>query len=238
MSTHLDQAPNLAHSATLKPHSATAWQLIGLTLRYYGRMLLIGYGLVSVITVMVLAIVVLIEKRDVGVVFLLAIALFVGGSMTMATMINANETSERRLRVLLLLPTRHTSVHWARFLTPLLVNGIGIGIGLLLITIQRLSGVAGPVIDPLHALNYIASLTSFYIYFPTLFPDLAMLWRAGRRPQAVAAGAVIAIGMLFLACLQLTGAWKRLEMGWLLPLPALACAALSLYLFRHRPSFT
>jgi hypothetical protein len=237
MSTNLERGSTAAHQASPRPRTVTAWELIAVTLRYYRKLILVGYSLVLLVGAVILAIVVLIERREMGVVFLLATALFVGGSMTTATLINANERSERRLRLLLLLPTRRTAVHWARFLTPLLVHGFGIAIGLLLIAIEHLAGLTRPILRPIHALTYIASLTGFYIYFPTLFSDLALLWHGGRRPQAAGAAGAIAFGMIFLAWLQLSGAWKNPALTLLLPLPALACAALSLWVFHQRPSF-
>lgn len=237
MSTNLEHGSAAVHHTAEAGRAVTAWQLIGVTLRYYRTLILLGYGLVSVVGALILAIVVLIEGREIRVVFLLATGLFVVGSMTIAILINANENSERRLRLLLLLPTRRTAVYWARFLTPLLVHGFGIAIGLLLITIEGLTGLAGPVPRSFHTLIYAASITGFYIYFPTLIPDLTLLWRGGRRPQAAGAAAAIAIGMIGLASLQLTGAWKSPAMAWLMPLPALACAAISLFTFHRRPSF-
>jgi ABC-type transport system involved in multi-copper enzyme maturation permease subunit len=237
MRTNLEQSSTAVHHASRRLRAVTAWELIAITLRYYRTLILLGYGVVSVVGALILAIVVVIDGREIRVVFLLATGLFVAGSMTIAILINTNESSERRLRLLLLLPTRRTTVYWARFLTPLLVHTFGIAIGLLLITIERLTGLAGPGSRSLHTLIYAASITGFYIYFPTLIPDLTLLWRGGRRPQAAGAAAAIAIGMIGLASLQLTGAWKSPAMAWLMPLPALACAAISLFTFHRRPSF-
>ena len=225
------------HDAVNPRRAVSAWQLVGLTLRYHIRLITIGCGLVVLATAAILAITVLVDRQDVTVVFFLASALLVAGSMTLAILINANESSERRLLLLLLLPTRRSTVYWARFLSPLVVHCCGIAIGLLLITLERVSGVAGPVPRPYHALGFMASVTGFYIYFPTLFPDLGLLWRGGRRPQAAVVAGTIALGFALLAWLQLSGVWKSPVFAWLMPLPALACAALSLYMFRHRPSF-
>ena len=81
MSTNLEQSSTAVHHAPPRVRAVTAWELIAITLRYYRKLILLGYGVISVVGALILAIVVLVEGREIRVVFLLATALFVCGSM-------------------------------------------------------------------------------------------------------------------------------------------------------------
>ena len=81
MSTNLEQSSTAVHHAPPRVRAVTAWELIAITLRYYRKLILLGYGVISVVGALILAIVVLVEGREIRVVFLLATALFLCGSM-------------------------------------------------------------------------------------------------------------------------------------------------------------
>ena len=220
-----------------KDTTVSVWALIGLTLRYNRRMVLPSYGIALLLAALIQAVVILVDRQQGTVFFLMAAVLFVSASMFIGITINANEVSERRLRLLLVLPTRRRTVGWARFLTPLLIQLGGFALGLLFLTIQDLAGIESILTRPERALIYIAGLTGFYLFAPMLFPDLASLWRDGRKRLGVVLAVVIGCCFAALGWLQIGGGWKNPGMIYFTPLPAVFLAVLSLWVFFRRPSY-
>lgn len=65
MSTNLEQSSTAVHHAPPRVRAVTAWELIAITLRYYRKLILLGYGVISVVGALILAIVVLVEGREI-----------------------------------------------------------------------------------------------------------------------------------------------------------------------------
>lgn len=212
-------------------------QLIGLTLRYNRNLILAAYCTGLLLAVIIQGVVIVVDHRLNNIIFGVASVFAVSASMFIGITINANEVSERRLRLLLLLPARRRTVGWARFLTPLLIQVAGFLAGLVLLAVQRIAGIESILPRPERALIYIAGLTGFFLYFPMLFPDLALLWRGGRTRLAMAVHVLIAVCFAALGWLQISGGWKIPGMIYFMPLPAVALAAVSLWVFHERPSF-
>jgi len=220
-----------------KETTVSVWALIGLTLRYNRRMILTSYGTALLLAALIQAVVILVDRQQETVFLLMAAVLFVSASMFIGITVNANEVSERRLRLLLVLPIRRRTVGWARFLTPLLIQLAGFVGGLLILAIQHLAGIESILPRPERALIYIAGLTGFYLFVPMLFPDLGSLWRDGRKRLVVVLAVVMGCCVAALGWLQISGGWKIPSMIYFTPLPAVFLAVLSLWVFFRRASY-
>ncbi|MCX6539544.1 MAG: hypothetical protein NT151_11525 [Acidobacteria bacterium] len=78
--------------------TVSVWALIGLTLRYNRRMMVISYGTALLLAAVIQAVVTIVDRQQNTVIFLMAAVLCVSASMLVGITINANEVSEKRRR--------------------------------------------------------------------------------------------------------------------------------------------
>jgi ABC-type transport system involved in multi-copper enzyme maturation permease subunit len=212
------------------------WQLVSVTLHYYRRWLAFAWGMALAIAVMV-QILTMLNRSDEAprLAFLLARTFLVVGSMVVGIMIQAAESSEKRSRLLMTLPVTRDQLARAQVLAPLAVLALGVlaGTGVALGgSLLGARGDGGPFPLPL----LIAGQTGFYMYFPTLMPEMGKFWQRGRRRAALGIGLLLVLGFSFLTFLQV-GSVEIPGKLLLTLLPLVLSAGLTYQLLRRRTSF-
>jgi ABC-type transport system involved in multi-copper enzyme maturation permease subunit len=168
--------------------------------------------------------------------FLLAGLFLVIASMVVGIMIQATESSEKRARLLMTLPVTRDQLASAQVLAPLAVLALGVVAGSAATLAGTLLGVPAADSRPFPLPLFIAGQTGFYMYFPTLMPEMGANWKSGRRRAALGIGLLLVVGFSFLTFLQI-GSVEIPGKPMLTLLPAVLSAVLTLQLLRRRRSF-
>jgi ABC-type transport system involved in multi-copper enzyme maturation permease subunit len=212
------------------------WQLVNLTLRYYRRWLVSAWAMAIAIAVMVRILTALNRGgREPGLAFLLGGLFLVIASMIVGIMIQATESSEKRVRLLMTLPVRRDQLALAEVVAPLAVLALGVVAGGVVTLAGTLLTV--PTADSRFPLPlFIAGQTGFYMYFPTLMPAIGAYWQRGRRREALGIAFLLVLGFSFLTFLQL-GSVEIPGKHALTLLPVALSAGLTYHLLRRRRNF-
>ncbi len=212
------------------------WPLVSVSLRYYRRWLVSAWGMALAIAVLVQVVTSLNRSEEAPrLAFVLARTFLVVGAMVVGIMIQATESSEKRARLLMTLPVTRDQLARAQVLAPLAMLALGVlaGSGLALAgSLVGVRGDGGPFPLPL----LIAGQAGFYMYFPTLMPEMGRLWQRGRRRSALGIGLLLILGFSFLTVLQI-GSVEIPGKLWLTLLPLVLSASLTFHLLRRRTSF-
>ena len=212
------------------------WQLVSLTLRYYRRWLVSAWGLALAIAVTVQILTWLNRDSEAPrLAFLLAGLFLVIASMVVGIMIQVTETSEKRARLLMTLPVTRERFALSQVLAPLAVLALGVVAGGIATLVGTLAG-AGAESRPFPLPLFIAGQTGFYMYFPTLMPEMGVYWNSGRRRGALGIAALLVLGFSFLTFLQI-GSAEIPGKPWLTMLPLALNVGLTWQLLRRRRSF-
>jgi hypothetical protein len=212
------------------------WQLVSVTLRYYRRWLASAWALALAIAVMVQILTMLNRSGEAPrLAFLLGGLFLVIASMVVGIMIQATESSEKRGRLLMTLPVTSDQLALTQVLAPLAVLALGVVAGGAVTLAGTLVG-AGTESRPFPLPLFIAGQTGFYMYFPSLMPEMGAYWNSGRRRAALGLGFLLVLGFSFLMFLQLSSA-EIPGKGFLTLLPLILNIALTYQLLRRRRSF-
>jgi len=212
------------------------WQLVSLTLRYYRRWLASAWGMALAIAVMVQILTSLNRSGDAPrLAFLLAGLFLVLASMVVGIMIQATDSSEKRARLLMTLPVTRDQLALAQVLSPLAVLALGVVAGGTVTLVGTMLGVASEA-RPFPLPLFIAGQTGFYMYFPTLMPEMGAYWNSGRRRAALVIGFLLVLGFSFLTFLQISSVEIPGKQALTL-LPLALSAGLTYHLLHRRRSF-
>ena len=211
------------------------WQLVKVTLRYYRRWLASAWGMALAIAVTVQILTWLNRDSEAPrLAFLLAGLFLVIASMVVGIMIQATECSEKRARLLMTLPVTRDQLALNRVLAPLAMLALGVVAGGAVTLVGTLVGAGESRPFPLPL--FIAGQTGFYMYFPTLMPEMGRYWNDGRRRAALGIAFLLVLGFSFLMFLQIGNVQIPGKQALTL-LPLVLSAGLTYQLLRRRRSF-
>ena len=217
------------------------WRLIADTLRYNRIVVLVAWAIALIVVAMLLLTAWASGRSGAINVGLLGVFLVIA-SMVAGILAQTTEATERRARLLLTLPLRIEHVAAARAIVPLAILAVGTAVATTLELLAKAAGLAPG--RPPGAVVLVACQLGYYMYFATLFPEIARLKRSRDTSLLVAVVAAMVAGFALLLWSQVASSQHGVLAVAYVPgrralvlLPVFINAALTYVLFLRRRSY-